>query len=552
MARHLMAVCVVCLLCAEHLPCKEHIDPGNNKLLNNLNLLNKNDEKELKNFKAEVKTTFMDKPANFVFEKKKEKTKDDGVLERVKRHGDHSHDHHNHHYHDLSELTNVYIERMFEIYGLPGEQKMNVLGFEKILEKLNLHYLKTDLSTEQPEGCVRGLEFVEKITTEKSEKLEEFKRIMGWDQKKHSHDHEHGDHDHEHDDHDHENHDHDHEHSDNEKPRQNLTQLLQQVKESLLLEPSDIKAISPILLYHFLTNRSSQELQGCINQTLFDSEVSVLNESRTLVWIYSTLAVIGVSLCGLFGVAVIPIMEKHFYHHVVQFLVALAVGTLCGDALLHLIPHAMMTTSSTGDVHESMMYKGLAAVLGIVVFYFFERFLTMVTEWRQKKMKRDKPSSRVRVMRDPENTPANNGTGGEKLCKHKYSSYPYCYDEIAMDITKDDHHEHNHVDKVPNLCNHRRSSSGRCLDPSSDSITPDIAQNLIKKSNAPNGTANVDVCNFKKNNSFTSDADNNTVSTNLDDGSIESNMNLGNNNQNLNSTVTKPLMQEENYTIILR
>lgn len=24
---------------------------------------------------------------------------------------------------------------------------------------------------------------------------------------------------------------------------------------------------------------------------------------------------------------------------------------------------------------------------------------------------------------------------GEKLCKHKYSSYPYCYDEIATDTT---------------------------------------------------------------------------------------------------------------------
>jgi zinc transporter 10 len=449
----------------------------------------------------------------------------------VKRHGDHHHHSHesHHHFHDLTELTKVYVERIFEIYGVPGDQqKMNVLGFEKILDKLNLHFLKTEVHDETPEGCVRGLEFVEKITTEKSEKLAEYKRVMGWN-------HEHHDHDHS---------DHDHEHHEPE-PSANLPQLLREVKESLLLEPSDMKAISPILLYHFLTNRSSLEQQGCINLTLFNTETHEEMESRTLVWVYSTLAVIGVSLCGLLGVAVIPIMEKHFYHHVIQFLVALAVGTLCGDALLHLIPHAMMTSNSADDIHESMMYKGLASVLGIVVFYFFERFLTMVTEWRQKKMKRDKPSSRVRVMRDPENAPAVNGGTGEKQCKHKYSSYPYCYDEIAMDITKDDHHEHNHVE------NHRRSSSGR-FDQATDPITPDIAQNLIKKP-AVNGAANnVDVCNFNKNNSFTSDVDNNTVSTNLDDGSIESNLCLGNNNQSLNATVTKPLMQEENYTIILR
>lgn len=36
---------------------------------------------------------------------------------------------------------------------------------------------------------------------------------------------------------------------------------------------------------------------------------------------------------------------------------------------------------------------------------------------------------------------------GEKLCKHKYSSYPYCYGEITTE-TRDNHHEHHeHYDK---------------------------------------------------------------------------------------------------------
>ena len=57
------------------------------------------------------------------------------------------------------------------------------------------------------------------------------------------------------------------------------------------------------------------------------------------VWGYAFLAVTVISLVGLLGVAVVPVMQKVFYNHLLQFLVALAVGSLVGDALLHLFPH---------------------------------------------------------------------------------------------------------------------------------------------------------------------------------------------------------------------
>uniref|UniRef100_A0A1B0D0N0 Uncharacterized protein n=1 Tax=Phlebotomus papatasi TaxID=29031 RepID=A0A1B0D0N0_PHLPP len=98
------------------------------------------------------------------------------------------------------------------------------------------------------------------------------------------------------------------------------------------------------------------------------------------------------------------------------------------------------------DDHTSMTLKGLVAVLGIVFFFATERGLTMIAEWRKQRQKKEKPPSRVRVMRDPESASLNNATG-EKLCKHKYSSYPYCYDEIAMETKDDHHHHHNNYEK---------------------------------------------------------------------------------------------------------
>lgn len=58
-----------------------------------------------------------------------------------------------------------------------------------------------------------------------------------------------------------------------------------------------------------------------------------------LVWIYATVSILIASLCGLLAVAVIPCMDKDYYQYLLQFFVALGVGTLAGDALLHLLPH---------------------------------------------------------------------------------------------------------------------------------------------------------------------------------------------------------------------
>ena len=58
-----------------------------------------------------------------------------------------------------------------------------------------------------------------------------------------------------------------------------------------------------------------------------------------LEWGYGILAVAIISLCSLAGLAIIPFMNKIFYQKAVMFFISLAVGTLVGDALLHLFPH---------------------------------------------------------------------------------------------------------------------------------------------------------------------------------------------------------------------
>ncbi|XP_067651491.1 zinc transporter ZIP10-like [Haliotis asinina] len=150
--------------------------------------------------------------------------------------------------------------------------------------------------------------------------------------------------------------------------------------------------ISPALIYQ-LDNPHCQ----VVEDPAHEPNVIGFSGIPAAVWGYSTLAVVIISLVGLLGVAVIPIMQKVFYNHLLQFLIALAVGTLTGDALLHLLPHAIIghrlhNHDSHGteglhseDIHKSAVFKGLCGLAGMFFFFVMERILTIVTDIKRKR-----------------------------------------------------------------------------------------------------------------------------------------------------------------------
>ena len=48
------------------------------------------------------------------------------------------------------------------------------------------------------------------------------------------------------------------------------------------------------------------------------------------VWLASIGCITVIALCDVFAVLVVPIMQKVFYQHIIQFLIALAIGSLLG------------------------------------------------------------------------------------------------------------------------------------------------------------------------------------------------------------------------------
>lgn len=365
MARHLMAVCVVCLLCADHLPCKAHILNNTNNYLNGNNSNELRTSDNLSNYSNNLNSN---SDNNLVYDRRKDKHL------RYKRHGpDHDHDleHHHHHHPDLGDIlekSKTYLRKLFQKYGSENGESttMNITGFEAMLEDLNWPVLKTlnlnDIGGSKANNnntnynnndsvrfciilcyhipinnywfffiiqCINSIDFVTRLKGTNMKPIDLF---------------------------DNEN---------NKNNTDNTTTInnpekLQLIKEHTVIDKIDLLTICPILLYQKIASTSLERL-SCVDESLIaynkpiedfsDDIVMDYDEHRALVWIYSSLAILGVSLCGLFGVAVIPCMDKHFYHHVLQFLVALAIGTLCGDALLHLLPHVSKLIQYMFDIY---------------------------------------------------------------------------------------------------------------------------------------------------------------------------------------------------------
>jgi zinc transporter 10 len=221
------------------------------------------------------------------------------------------------------------------------------------------------------------------------------------------HDHEHAGHDHEHAGHDHEHAGHDHEHAGHDHAGHDHNNHTDQLHAHH--DHDD----------HVDHDHDDQDGDGTPNHNrIYDKNI----------WAAAVGSIFIIGACGIFGVVVIPIMNRRIYQHAVQFLIALAVGTLTGDALLHLLPHAIMGgdhkhgdhghgSNLQNDLHKRAVWIGFVAAMAIIGFFLFEKLVNILGELRTNSI----PDKNLRVVR--EGHVASDKAVGENICKHKYSAY---------------------------------------------------------------------------------------------------------------------------------
>ncbi|CAM9435014.1 unnamed protein product [Lampetra planeri] len=133
-----------------------------------------------------------------------------------------------------------------------------------------------------------------------------------------------------------------------------------------------------------------QQLLSGACQAHGDQEATAPGAAPTTVekYGYGTLAVLVVSLSSLMGVAVILFTScQETYRVILQTFIALAVGTLSGDATLHLIPE-MLALHDHGDGHDhaeedfveknSHVWKLMALLGGIYIFFLVEKIFHLL------------------------------------------------------------------------------------------------------------------------------------------------------------------------------
>ncbi|NWX86764.1 S39AA protein, partial [Nothoprocta pentlandii] len=224
-------------------------------------------------------------------------------------------------------------------------------------------------------------------------------------------------------------------HSEEERDREeclNVTQLLRYygLESSSPISPELFVYMCPALLYQIerrLCIVHYDELEDFMKNK--SSSIENKNATGASAWFCGIISITVISLLSLLGVILIPIINQWCFKFLLTFLVALAVGTMSGDALLHLLPHVSHAhehrrshrhahghgTGAEGFLEENdPVLKGLVALGGIYVLFIIEHCIRMYKHYNKQKSKQ-----KWCKKKQTEESPI-----GRKLSDHKLNNRP--------------------------------------------------------------------------------------------------------------------------------
>uniref|UniRef100_A0A8C9W4Z1 Solute carrier family 39 member 10 n=1 Tax=Scleropages formosus TaxID=113540 RepID=A0A8C9W4Z1_SCLFO len=198
----------------------------------------------------------------------------------------------------------------------------------------------------------------------------------------------------------------------NKIPCLNLTQLLHYygLSPDTLISPTQFTYLCPALLYQIDSRVCIRHYHNVdIQHSALEPSHSGRDEQQHFkmhcfyiyihtyilwTWVWGFVSITVISLLSLLGVVLVPIINQSCFKFLLTFLVALAVGTLSGDALLHLLPHSQgeHDHSHPSETNEKVdlvtafdgVWKGLTALAGIYLLFIIEHCIGMFKHYREQ------------------------------------------------------------------------------------------------------------------------------------------------------------------------
>ncbi|KAG8193684.1 hypothetical protein JTE90_024046 [Oedothorax gibbosus] len=150
--------------------------------------------------------------------------------------------------------------------------------------------------------------------------------------------------------------------------------MLELVPESTKSVSEALARLCPLLLLQ-LHNSACTTLQP-------EHKIS-LRPSTLAVWGYGILFVTIISCCSLVGVILLPLLSKNIYQMVLMLFEGLAVGSLVGSSLFHLIPQTFRLVGQ--DKEHNYLWRSLLIFGGIYLFYISERFMKIIIDLKKER-----------------------------------------------------------------------------------------------------------------------------------------------------------------------
>ncbi|XP_034642175.1 zinc transporter ZIP10 isoform X2 [Trachemys scripta elegans] len=227
----------------------------------------------------------------------------------------------------------------------------------------------------------------------------------------------------------------------------NVTQLLQYygLGTNSPISPDLFTYLCPALLYQIDRRLCIEHYDNLLVEDLKkDKSEAATNKDKigASAWLCGIISITVISLLSLLGVILIPIINQGCFKFLLTFLVALAVGTLSGDALLHLLPHSQGGHNHShhedhGHIHEhrhshghshghgtgnesflekyDAVLKGLVAVAGIYLLFIIEHCIRMFKHYNKQKSNQKWCKKKQKTEESPI---------GRKLSEHKLNNRP--------------------------------------------------------------------------------------------------------------------------------